>query len=236
MGQDYVCLIQQFYDLLERIENKIGGKRTLADCNGYMSWPERGVYFVFEPGEERTTTGSGMRVVRVGTHALIENSKTTLWDRLRQHRGTAGGSNPGSGNHRGSVFREHLGTAFINRDNWPGKIAASWGVGANAPRHVKDAEIPLEREVSKHIGSMPFIWLEIDDEPGPDSLRGYIEKNSLALLSNFHRNNRPVDSPSESWLGHCAKSSKVKKSGLWNSNHVDESLDDQFFETFESLL
>ena len=88
--------IRRFYEILESLEKRVWGKRTLADCNGYLDWPERGVYFFFEPGEMRTTSGRGMRVVRVGTHALQEGSKTNLWKRLRQHQGTlkSGGSIP----------------------------------------------------------------------------------------------------------------------------------------------
>lgn len=228
-------LIQQFYEMLNQIEVKIGGKRTLAKCDGYMSWPERGVYFFFEAGEERKTSGSGLRCIRVGIHGLKRGGKATLWNRLRQHRGKVGGRNPGSGNHRGSVFREHIGTALTKRDSWPEEITGNWG-GSNAPRQIKDAEVPLERAISKHIGSMPFIWIEIDDEPGPDSLRGYIERNSIALLSNYHRKNNPIDPPSESWLGQWAKSAKVRNSGLWNSNHVDESFDMRFLETLESQI
>ena len=222
-----IRLIQHFYELLEQMENKNGGKRTLTNCDGYMTWPERGVYFFFEPGEERTTSGSGLRCVRVGTHALNRGGKATLWNRLRQHRGKVGGRNPGGGNHRGSVFREHVGTALIKRDNWPDNIAGNWG-GSNAPRYIKDAEFPLERAISKHIGSMPFIWLDIDDEPGPESLRGYIERNSIALLSNYHRGSNLIDLPSKSWLGQWARSEKVRNSTLWNSNHVDESMDSNF--------
>ncbi len=43
----------RFYALLNSLEEKLGGKRTLAVCNGRMDWPTRGVYFFFEAGEER---------------------------------------------------------------------------------------------------------------------------------------------------------------------------------------
>ena len=77
--------VKRFYEILEAQENKLGGKRTLANCNGHMGWPERGVYFFFEPGEYRSNSGAGMRVVRVGTHALTEKSKTTLWNCQSSH-------------------------------------------------------------------------------------------------------------------------------------------------------
>jgi hypothetical protein len=37
-----------FYSLLDRLENNIGGTRTLAGCSGRMGWPKRGVYFFRE--------------------------------------------------------------------------------------------------------------------------------------------------------------------------------------------
>jgi hypothetical protein len=40
--------VQRFYDLMERLEESVGGKRLLADCDGRMGWPQRGVYFFFE--------------------------------------------------------------------------------------------------------------------------------------------------------------------------------------------
>jgi hypothetical protein len=42
----------------------------------------------------------------------------------------------------------------------------------------------LELDVSTYIGAMPFLWIDVDDEPSPRSLRAYIERNSIALLSN----------------------------------------------------
>ena len=227
--------IQQFYELLEQMERKIGGKRVLTNSERPISLPDRGVYFFFEQGEKLTMSGNGLRCVRVGTHALKADAKSTLWKRLRQHRGNIRGRNPGGGNHRGSVFRYHVGTALIERDNWSDKLAENWG-GSNAPRQIKDAEVPLEKAISNHIRSMPFIWLEIDDEPGPDSLRGYIERNSIALLSNYHRQRNPVDPQSSSWLGQWAISEKVRNSGLWNSNHVDQNFDMHFLNTLESLI
>ena len=77
-----------------------------------MEWPARGVYFFFEDGEARSTSGTGPRVVRIGTHALTAKSSTTLWNRLAQHRGVVG---TGGGNHRGSIFRLLVGEALLRR-------------------------------------------------------------------------------------------------------------------------
>ena len=74
-----------------------------------MDWPRRGVYFFFEPGESRSLSGTGSRIVRLGTHALANGSRSTLWQRLSQHRGNAKGD---GGNHRGSIFRLLVGVAL----------------------------------------------------------------------------------------------------------------------------
>lgn len=69
------------------------------------------------------------------------------------------------------------------------------------------------------IGEMPFLWLTVDDAPGPDSMRALIERNSIALLSNFKR--EALDRPSETWLGRWSGRERVRDSGLWNNAHVD---------------
>jgi hypothetical protein len=219
----------RFYSLLDRLEATIGGARTLAACSGRMDWPRRGVYFFREMGESRSDTGSGgPRIVRVGTHALRESSPRTLWDRLGDHKGYAGA---GGGNHRGSIFRLIVGTALLARD---GQICPSWG-DKNASRSaVKADEFTFECAVSRYIGAMPFVWLAIDDEPGPQSRRTYIEEHSIALLSNHGK--RPLDAPSPAWLGRQCDRPLVRSSGLWNSDHVDAEYDPAFLDEFENLV
>lgn len=207
--------IERLYELLGDLEQRTGGMRLLKDCDGRMAWPARGVYFFFENGELRND-GVQQRVVRIGTHGL-RPSKSTLWGRLAQHRGTVGGRLPGGGNHRGSIFRLHVGAALLSQGNWPESIAESWAVGGSAPWPVRLVEHPLEKAVSTHIGSMPFLWVGVDDLPGPKSDRGVIERGAIALLSNSRR---PVDSPSTSWLGQTARHEAIRESGLWNVNHV----------------
>jgi hypothetical protein len=217
----------RFYSLLDRLETELGGARTLA-ASGGMDWPRRGVYFFRETGETRSHTGAGPRIVRVGTHALKAASGTKLWTRLSQHKGQA---STGGGNHRGSIFRLIVGTALMQRDGCP---FPTWGVGSTAAREIRDAEFSLECQVSKIIGAMPFLWLSLEDDAGPESRRGYIERNSIALLSNYNRN--PLDPPSTGWLGHDCDRERVKNSGLWNSNHVDEAHEPAFLDEVEELV
>lgn len=166
--------------------------------------------------------------MRVGTHALKTGSGTKLWTRLSQHKGTA---RSGGGNHRGSIFRLIVGVALIDRDVHE---CPTWDNGSSAPREIRLSEGPLERAVSKVIGATPFLWVAIDDEPGPDSLRGYVERNTIALLSNYDK--EPLDPSSQNWLGRFCNRERVRTSGLWNQNHVDERYDPAFLDTLDRLI
>lgn len=218
--------INRFYELLTQLRRRVGGHRYLKSCHGKMNWPRRGVYFFFEKGEQRAD-GVALRVVRVGTHALTSNSKSTLWQRLRQHRGTLRGSLPGGGNHRGSVFRLHLGKALLNSGTYESSICRSWGIGHTAKsRDMRAREHPLEKDVSAYIGRMPFLWVGVPDAPGPDSDREVIEANAVAMLSGSDGD--PNDPPSGNWLGLRSAKKEIRESGLWNVRHVGCSYDPGF--------
>lgn len=191
-----------------------------------MDWPRRGVYFFREIGEERSDTGDGPRIVRVGTHATKAGASSTLWQRLRTHRGTV---HPYGGNHGSSIFRGHVGKSLIRRDDL---TCPSWGRYRPTKPYDIDAEATVERKVSDAIGAIPFLWLAVTDEPGPRTLRAYIERNAIALLSNYRK--PQLDPPSRRWLGRWRDQKRVEKSGLWNSNHVDEKYDPGFLEVLES--
>ena len=221
--------LSRFYALLDRLTVTIGGSRLLSECDGRMDWPKRGVYFFFEDGEVRSDSGDGPRVVRVGTHALKSGSKTKLWNRLSQHRGSA---ESGGGNHRGSIFRLLVGDAIMARH--PSRAVATWGQGSSAESSIREAERPAEFMVSTAIGAMPFVWVPIDDAPGPDSVRGVIERGSIALLSNSRKSS--LDSASGSWLGSDCTRNRVVASDLWNQIHVDESYDPEFLDALETLI
>jgi hypothetical protein len=117
--------LQDFYSLLAALAESVGGTRTLAACSGRMRWPKRGVYSFMEDGENRPDSGRGLRIVRVGTHALKEGSGTKLWTRLSQHRGH---ERTGGGNHRGSIFRLIVGNAIMARH---GHDLPTWGEGTS---------------------------------------------------------------------------------------------------------
>ncbi len=224
--------VDRLYQLLETLEDRVGGKQRLDDCTGYMDWPDRGVYFFFA-ADERRDSGDHRRLTRIGTHAVSEGSSTSLWDRLRTHRGATRGTYEGGGNHRGSVFRKRVGEALVERDGLHDEYP-HWGRGSSADRDRRLAELDLERRVSDYLRDLPFLWLNVDDEPGADSLRAYVERNAIALLSNYQRD--AIDQRADEWLGTHSRSEKIRTSGLWNVDHVDETYDPAFLDAVSDAV
>jgi hypothetical protein len=230
--------LMRFYVLVDRLNARLGGPCTLANMRSFRDCPPRGVYFFFESGEDRRESGDGPRVVRVGTHALTDGSRSTLRQRLRQHRGR----DSGGGNHRGSIFRLLVGQALLARGDQP--PCKSWGVKGDIAKAsaalgadraaLAAAEAPVEFAVSIYITAMPCLWLEVDDKPGPRSLRGTIERNAIALLSNYHR--APLDPASPIWLGQFSDRPLVSESGLWNQRHTEYTHDAAFLDSFERMI
>lgn len=211
-------ILGELYRLLAELARRTGGPRLLGASTGRDRWPARGVYFFFEPGESRPD--GSPRVVRVGTHGLAVGSKSTLWGRLSQHRG----GTSGKGNHRGSIFRLHLGAALIAR----GDVTPldTWGQRSSASRDVRESELAIELAVSAYLATMAVLWVPVDDEPGPGSDRRRIEAGAIAALSNL--SNPAADPPTPEWLGNHATRPAIRGSGLWNVNHVEGPLTGDF--------
>lgn len=215
-----------FYDLLKKVIEKFP-LQTLNNL-GSVELPSQGVYFFFEEGETRNNK-TDSRVVRIGTHAAVANSKASLYDRLYNHKGYK----DLSGNHRGSVFRKLIGLSLTNRDKLDYKY---WGDKSKKKDSiVKLSEKPLEMIVSQYLNKMPFTVLEVNGPSSKTNARALIEENSIALLSNF--NKTPIDFHSPEWLGIYSKVDKVISSGLWNSDYVDQNyIAANYFEVFEYHL
>ncbi len=224
--------IDRLYRLFEDLEQTVGGKQKLKDCTGYMDWPNRGVYIFFASDEYRES-GDQLRVTRIGTHAVSRASGTSLWDRLRTHRGAQRGTYESGGNHRGSVFRKRVGEAFVERDDRHDEYPY-WGEGSSAKRERRLDELEMKRRVSDYLRDLPFLWLNVDDEPSAESQRAYIEQNTIALLSNYQRG--AVDIRSDDWLGKHSRTKKICESGLWNVNHVDEDYNPEFLDGLSEAI
>lgn len=230
-AQDRLKHLKIFYGLLEELGRGLGGLRNVGKCHEGMGWPTRGVYFFFEQGERRSDSGRGSRVVRVGANSVSSASvdgAIPLWTRLRIHMGSQEG-----GRHRISGFRRLVGSALVARD--PSLAVETWGDSRNPSKLVLAKEQELEVKVSKTLARMSLLCLDAYDERAVHSLRQYIERNSIALLSNAGQET-PLDPPSEQWLGHDCPTSTIPASGLWNPNYVEDDYDPAFLDTLRVLV
>lgn len=217
----------RFFWLMNQVWAAQSGGRRIEATTGRQTWPSRGVYFILAPNQG-VSPGHMPRIVRVGTHAVSQGSKTTLWDRVSTHRGTIAGG----GSHRSSIFRLHVGRAwarFAEAETWPN----SWAQGQSAPLEVRQGEERLEQQVSRLIGAMQVLWLNVDDEPGPRSERAYIERNVIGLLSRLGLLSANAEA---NWLGQFSSEWRIAASGLWNLNHVFRRPDPDFIERLTTAV
>ena len=188
--------IECFYELLEQLEERVGGSHPIKDFPSVVPPTAKGVYFIFESGEVRSRKSDQPRVVRVGTHGLTARSRSTIWTRLFEHLMANGRS----------VFRNDVNRALRKRGGC-------------------DDDLNHSERITRYIGRMPFLWVEVDGEEGHEK-RKYIERNAIALLSG--RNKAARDKPSDCWLGLKSEKSAVRESGLWNVNHTKSNYDQAF--------
>jgi hypothetical protein len=217
-----------FYTQLKRLWDELPHGPSFAKLSPKEDFPIRGVYFFFEPRETRFFDGATLRVVRVGTHAVSSNSKSTLWGRLKTHRGTQNGL----GNHRSSIMRLHVGAA-LQHIHAEAHSETSWGRESPTRDDVIAKERSLERQVSQFIGQMSVLWLAISDPPSKTSDRAYIEQNAIALLAG---RDGIVDFPCSDWMGLNSPSIIIRESGLWNLNYVGATYDSRFMDVFSAYV
>lgn len=218
--------VERLYQALRRLESGVGGKRLMSECTGRQAWPKSGVYFFFEPGELRRGA-TEPRIVRVGTHRVSRGSKATLWNRLRTHRGTR----KGSGNHRSSIFRWHVGAAIAAKN--ASVAVPSWSVRQTADATVRKNEERLEQAVSSHIGTMSVLWLAVEDEAGPASDRAYIERNLIGMLVGKAG---PANPPWSQWLGCLSPDERIRHAGLWNLRFLDYAYSPDCLDVLEEYV
>ena len=161
-----------------------------------------GLYFFYESGET-SQHGPDGRIVRVGNHP---RSQGGLVRRLQNHT---------SGRKNGSVFRKFLGGALMRAEN-PNHpcLAPGPGKGHWERQNQKACSRckPTEQQVSSLLRTkftFRCVLIESREE------RNRLEEVLIASLSACS-----TCLPSPNWLGRAAYSEVVRRSGLWNSQHV----------------
>jgi hypothetical protein len=135
---------------------------------------------------------------------------------------------PGTG-HLSNPRRQFIATTILEN---PSKAGTSVNLTS---AEAQEQEHELEVVVSAYIGSMPFVWIDVADDGAPMSARGTIERNSVGLLSNYPAD-IALNRTSPGWLGRYCDRERVRASGLWNNNHVDEGHDPTFLQVLAKYV
>ena len=99
-----------------------------------------------------------------------------------------------------------MGSALISRDNPNDQRLKDW-ITQDGPTF-----LDIEEKVSLELrDKLTFVCFGVDTKDE----RLTIESGLIALLAQF-----PLGSPSEKWLGKYATSPEIRRSGLWNTQHI----------------
>jgi hypothetical protein len=218
--------VRAAYGIFDQLSKRIGLRTLRETLDGNL--PSHGVYFFFDDLEATAFSGILPRLVRIGTHGVSKGSVATLRNRLRTHLGTRAGT----GNHRASVFRLHVGRAIIERESLQEEFP-HWGKGQSAGREIADPEAPMEKRVSEYIGSLRVLFIPVLDSAGIGSMRATIERQFIAM---FTESFCPIESGSLNWLGRFSDKPAIQETGLWNVRDVGERYDMKFLSLLGSFL
>ena len=119
------------------------------------------------------------------------------------------------------MFRQVVGEAIVklrklNIPSWdPGKDVATRNKAAQflgTPiSEINSKENPVEKEVSQYVHSMSVLPVRVNN----DDHRDKIERNSIAMLSNY-LSTEQLDKFSIGWVGCHSSRAKICNSGLWS--------------------
>jgi len=217
--------LDRFYSWVN-VEREAGRTFPFADLST-SAVPKRGVYIFLDPAE-RNFRCEAPRVVRIGTHAVSEGSQASLRGRLRTHLGPVSEI----GNHRGSIFRLHVGRAMLEGGRGHASLP-TWGEGQDAGSDTKALEQAHEIAVSRYLQRLHVALLDVDDEPSKNSMRARVEMQLIALFSDTMRT---IDLPTSDWLGLKSPVAPIRQSGLWNIRGVGGKYDPFGIGAFASVL
>lgn len=166
--------------------------------------PKNGIYALFENGEKGHDTD---RIVRIGTHT----GQDKLRSRIEEHYIKE--------NHNRSIFRKNIGRAFLNKENDP--FLEQWEIDLTTRdarerfSHLVDREKlqKVENQVTEYMRShFSFVVFEV---PNKDD-RLLFESRLISTVCRC-----PTCKPSVNWLGLYSPKQKIRESGLWLVNELN---------------
>lgn len=195
---DIYNYIHEFFNSEKRYSFPYDRKhlKEITDSNG--------LYVLFENGEKHNGLD---RIVRIGSH----DGNNNLIKRIGHHFM--------KNNHRGSVFRKHVGRCFLNVEE--NQYLEHWNrpFKSRLEKEVHGKFVNLEYEknyeemVSSHIhDKLSFVLIpKIYDKLQRDRIEE-------GLISSLNQSNQKTSS--ENWLGNYHPDNRIRNSKLWNIEYL----------------
>ena len=216
--------LRRFYGLLDELESHLGGKRQLASLGEFRGWPQRGVYFFFEPGEVRQDLGTGPRAAASG------HARFGCWRAVDDQ---AAAARPASGNERRWRQSSRVNLQAPGRPGIAGEgrlaLLSLWALKAIRP---KSLALGVERVAlgpsrgSRGAGGLRVYRLAIVPLARDRGRTGAREHAQVRRTQRYRLVEQPWTRSTgrtvDSWLGLLLNRRRVQRSGLWNQHHVEE--------------
>ncbi len=164
---------------------------------------KNGVYILFEKNE---LGHNGERIVRIGSH----DGDNNLSKRLQEHFLKE--------NKDRSIFRKNIGRAMLNKNN--DSYLGVWDIDLTSKKAREECQFlikseyqqEIEKQVSKYIrDNCTFSVIEVLEREE----RLELEKTLIQIVSSCNE-----CCPSQDWLGNFSTVEKIRKSGLWQVQHL----------------
>jgi len=184
------------------------------------SLPKNGIYFFYEKGEIWGHGGNKPRIVRIGTHRGNNFRKRIAEHFLINEKRMDFNENKPKPSDR-SIFRKNIGRALLNKNNDP--YLKVWNINFTPKQSREksgylrniDKEKTIEKEITEIIrGNFSFRFIIIEDEEERIGSKG-LESRLIGTVSRCRE-----CKPSEKWLGNYSPIEKIRKSGLWLTQHL----------------
>jgi len=184
--------------------------------------PDDGIYFFYELGE---FGHGGNRIVRIGTHKN-GNFKSRIKDHFVFNKNKIENldKNKPKPSDR-SIFRKNIGRALIRKENldyiemWEQDFTKK----INRKKLGNKRNIELEKQIEKKISKIlrenfSFRFIKVEQASKVIGSKG-LESRLIATVAKCEKCRA-----SPNWLGRFSPIEKIRKSGLWNFQHVDDKV------------
>jgi hypothetical protein len=183
--------------------------------------PSNGIYFFYEQGEIWGHGDSKPRVVRVGTHK-DGNFRSRIAEHFLLNEAKMNFDASKSPPHDRSIFRKNIGRVLLNKDN--DSYLKIWGIDfttkANRINFCGLRDIAKERQIEEKITEIlrkrfSFRFILIDSQAHRIGSGG-LESAVIGTLAHCIK-----CQPSSDWLGRQSPVQRIRESGLWLVQHLD---------------